>query len=738
MKKKIFCLLCLIFSLVLILNICGCSNKVYTKVNPDGTVLSDEPVTAEYSVKVNVKDAIDTNGINVNFVADNTDKNIYTLSDNSMTSVYISGVNMGLSTSTTNLGNPDISYDTYIEWFNQISQMNANTIRVFTKMPVQFYKAFYDYNNSSSKPLYLIHGIWFNEDFMYDPADCWDSEELVISSFEDAIKEVVDIIHGAGAGVQYRENINGETYPDISQWVIGYILGLEWDNSFVTNSNTHSDKSKFSGKYLKTADNALPFEAFLCRAGETLIEHETSGYNHQTPVAFLNWTTNDILTHDNEPDEYEDSVTVNTENIICTNEYYAGLFAAVDIYPYYPECINYQEEYINYRDELTGKQNNYKAYLKDLKKEYSIPIIVAEFGVPTSRGCASESVLGYNQGNITEEQQGQYVSNMIVDIASSDYAGGLIFSWQDEWFKQTWNTYRYSSATPEKRTPNKMSAEQNYGILAVEAGEKDICYIDADDSDWSKDDLILNMDSCDVSAKYDEAYLYLLVKLKNRKTFDNSKVLLPVSTIGIGSSFVSEYNLTFSSNADFIILIDGKDNSCIKADANYDYFYYKYGVESQYFPLPENFGISNSGTYSMIKQFVTGELFLPVTKKTVAPIVYDTGKLTFGISNPESINYNSLSDFYAKDDTVEIRIPWYLLNVLNITEGVAINNFNEDKELSSVQISDIKIGGAILDDSAPEIEMKPIQFEQKQKSESHTRLKKSYFYIQKTLSMLYG
>ena len=55
----------------------------------------------------------------------------------------------------------------------------------------------------------------------------------------------------------------------------------------------------------------------------------------------------------------------------------------------------------------------------------------------------------------------------------------MIFSWQDEWFKQTWNTVKYAPDSPAQRTVNEQSAEEHYGILAFDPGKTDnACYPD--------------------------------------------------------------------------------------------------------------------------------------------------------------------------------------------------------------------------------------------------------------------
>lgn len=724
--KKYIKYLSLILAIAMTFSLVGC-HKEYEKVNPNLTVTNKELKNydvPEYHISSVTKELKAHGDVDVNFVADKDSKMLFKLGDDNMKSVYIAGVNMGLSTATTNLASVDIPYDTYMTWFEQIAQMNANTVRIFSIMPPQFYKALYDYNKDASKKLYLMQGVWFSEDYMSDPGDCYKGS--VIEEFERNVTKAVDIIHGKGDYISYSNNDTDKFVYDVSQYTLGYILGLEWSNEFVTASNKHKDKESYKGEYLKTTDTSRAFEAFLAQIGDTLIKHETENYNHQTPVAFLNWSTNDTLNHPNEPDSYEDSVEVNTESVVAQANYYAGLFAAVDVYPYYPKSIDYDTKYNTYKDDLTGKQNNYKAYLEDLKKEYSIPLLIAEFGVSTSRGCAAESVLGYNQGGNTEEQQGLYDSKMIVDIASTGCAGGLIFSWQDEWFKQIWNVFRYSDCTPEQRTPNKMVPEQNYGILAVEAGEKTACILDGKVDEWQNSDILFDISDYSLSVKYDEAYLYGYINLKSSK-FGENKIVIPVSTVGVGSKKANALGLKFNKKTDSLIVFENKDNSSVMNDEYYDYNRFRF--------YPDEKKKADSGNYNIVTQFVNGELELPETNQTIARKSNEVGKLNFGISNPDSDDYNSLSDFYAKDNVIEFRIPWYMLGVLNISQGVALNNFNKENEAYGIAFENIALGISYANQS-DEVKLKNMKYKTGN-STYHTRLKKSYDYIQKTLATLF-
>jgi len=654
-------------------------------------------------------------------------QNFYIYKDNKWKREFIKGVNIGAAKPGYFPGEFGITKKDYIRWFNYISEMNSNTIRVYTILKPDFYNALYEFNKNNDNPLYLIQGVWINEEDVAKYKDAYSPK--IEENFKKDIKTTIDIIHGKGS----VEKIPGYAYGvydrDLSPYVLGYILGIEWDPEFVTTTNSNNkDKINYEGKYLYT-ENASPFESFLCEIGDSCIEYETEKYKMQRPVSFVNWVTTDMLSHPNEPLPNEDVVSVNMEHIKKKDKFEAGLFASYHIYPYYPDSMNYQNDYRNFKDK-NGIVDTYKAYLIDLKKEHTMPILVAEFGIPSSRGKAHQNIyMGFNQGNVSETDQGQMDAYMLKDIYEGGYAGGLIFAFQDEWFKRTWNTMDLDLSDRRPYWNNPQTNEQHFGLLAFDSGEKQsTCYIDGNSDDWKRSEPIFKNNNGELYIKSDETYLYFMFK-DSKFDFNKDKLIIPIDTIQNQGN--TEYNgAMINKAADFLISINGKDNSHLLVDPYYDSFQYLYGEKLNIIPINQEYNIKNSGKFVPMYLCLNKELYLPQDKVKIPFSKYETGQLIFGDGNPQNIDYNSLADFYVKDNIFEIRIPWQLLNVMDpstkmIMDDLHINGIN------SINTDGISAGVGVLKEgtSIPLIEMNYYSWNMWETPTYHERLKQSYYII---------
>ena len=278
----------------------------------------------------------------------------------------------------------------YRRWFKLIADMNANVILVQRVLPPEFYQAFYEFNALAKKPLFLLQGIWVNDNNK-PLSDVYDNN--LILNISEEIRNTIDTIHGKAS---FKKKI--------APYVIGFILGIETDNDFITDANQQNTKVMgFEGDYLFT-ENASPYEAWLAALGNYTIFYEQEKYGG--PQRLVGWLNRSLKS----PDEMS---AVDLEHIFVTEKCGAGIFASYAFFPFRPDA---------------GRPE-YGDLIAKLGSSHTMPVIAAEFGVLSSRD--RNRAIGISSGVFSEKEQGDLLAGLFDSIMNAGFSGGIVYTWYD-------------------------------------------------------------------------------------------------------------------------------------------------------------------------------------------------------------------------------------------------------------------------------------------------------------------
>ncbi|MBQ8498131.1 MAG: hypothetical protein IJ489_11855 [Clostridia bacterium] len=651
----------------------------------------------------------------------------------------IRGVNLGSSEPGAWAIDFPTDEETYLRWFEQMSEMGANTVRIYTVMSDTFYNAFYTYNQDREEPLYLIQGVALDDNFMGSRHDAF-SEEFY-DAFYEHCEIAVDVIHGAKKISEKQiSGIGYGTYSkDISAWTIGYIFGTDWNAMTVAYADDIYEGYSYQGEYLYSAEDASAFEALLASVGDGILSYESERYKEQRVFAFTNSLATDPFLYTDFVNElFAKCAFIDVEHILSTDKVLSGQFASYHVYPYYPDYLNYYSaaewELLDIGEQSlylaeNGKFNTYKAYLQLLNKHHSLPVVIAEYGLPSSRGIAQEDLnTGRDQGYLSEKEQGEAIVACYEDIKDAGCIGSCVSSWQDEWYRSSRSSAATSNPLRTAFWSDAQAPEQSMGLLAMEAGEGEcVCYPDGDISEWTEDDIVSQNKKGSISVKTDEKYFYIMIENKDF-VFDEDVLYIPIDTTQkSGSNYCENYDVKFDRAADFLIVIDGENNSRIVVQERYEvlratdaqraYGFDTYTVDN----IPEK----DSPLFKKIQV-----LLRKWNGEEEEYYFFETGKLTYGNANPESTEFSSLADFCHGEGTIEIRLPWSILNFYDPTLRMIHNDYYEHYGIKELALDKLYIGFGLGKDRA-RIDLLP--FRPKTWTDDvtyHERLKESYYILQ--------
>jgi hypothetical protein len=256
-------------------------------------------------------------------------------------------------------------------------------------------------------------------------------------------------------------------------------------------------------------------------------------------------------------------------------------------------------------------------------------------------------------------------------------AGGVLFSWFDEWFKKNWIFQPY--AVPPERKPlwfNLQDPEENYGLVAAYPGYpgKKVT-LSARMSEWDEAAVFYGEkaaapgfrfdDGGDDSRtllgmrmQHDEGFLYLLLETKGAVDFDKAGYVIGINTSSPDSG---EYLVPFDTRArspiglHFLVHLAGMRNSRMLVAQPYDRFLN--AGKGEIVP-----GRSDQGAWVVLLSRTNMRRISKDGKRFHPSHVRSMSNLKHGTLEEHRTDFNSLSDFHVAGNRVEIRIPWCQLN----------------------------------------------------------------------------
>ncbi|MDO4793082.1 MAG: hypothetical protein Q3993_02790 [Filifactor alocis] len=627
-----------------------------------------------------------------------------------------------------------IEQETYEEWFSQISDMGANTIRVYSIMDADFYNALYTFNKSSKRPIYLLQGIRTD-----DYSSNSQSDALHPDFFEHLLSDArtaVDCIHGRKNILAGRDG-GGNYRHDVSEWVIGFIVGESWNNETIAYTNEENQSLPFSGTYFYTTDKATVFETMLAQVMEELVQYETDKYAMQHLVSFISSPSNDPFTYKyNYAVQMSKFVKLNIEHIKATDKLRSGIFASYEMYDFNRRFVHYLETDAPFFTPAFVKQLSTlsypAAYSSVLCHYHSMPVVMTGYGYSTSRATDTTESLG-SKAPFSEERQGHLLVRTYNDFISSGCAGATIYAWQDNWDSISWNTSFAVNKDFNSLWGDVQTGRQGFGLLTFENIEKNHV-IDGKNSEWADLSPVITGEAS-LSVDYDEKFVYFYVKKKDLSPGENLYILLD-TTPKTGSSKYPPSNLSFDRGVDFILAIRGKTDSELLVQKRYsavrenylaevlgnDPFTHIPGAASADFETV-SIVLKNNRIFDDLSKIKHKDKWLPL---------YPSGKLRHGTSNRLDKNFDSQSDFCYGKDMVEIRIPWQMLNFSNPAQGMVHDDYYEHYGIREQKISSFYVGLAASSLDQDEISLSEVALQGWKSPNVSPVLKYSYDIIKRS------
>lgn len=551
----------------------------------------------------------------------------------------------------------------YLRWLTAIGEMGANAVRAANILDDDFYNALYAYNQSADRPLYLLQGITVPDDGAPGEEDAY--ADSFLGHMLARGREAVDVIHGRKVMPGTNLRGGGTFHRDVSPWTVGILVGTEWSADVIAYTDHSALRTgDYTGAYFGTTADATPFEAVMARVMDSIASYEAGKYSALRPVAFMCTPECDFL-------EYEEVYArqlnkyakVNPEHVRPTDAMEAGTFACyrlVDFCDDFSACLSQgQKEQLGSALNGLDTAQPYGGYLQLLARVHTMPVVAAGYGASSARGAVK---LGEKPS--TEEAQGAFLMKVSSALEEGGWSGGFLSTWQDEWERRSWNTAYATAPSMNYRWHDLQSEAQNFGLMAFDPGREAACVLDGRADEWSDRDIAVTADGLSLSVRYDAEGIYLLI----RGASEGELLYIPMDILPeLGADHTDNPRLSLSRNADFLLCLNGTENSRLLVQERCDSLRERFEQETAGIDPFVSYPSIFSGRFVPVRMALRNSRLAddlgPETAAQRRLGTWETGVLTAGCGDPASEEYNSLADLCFGPDGAEVRLPWLLLNV---------------------------------------------------------------------------
>jgi tetratricopeptide (TPR) repeat protein len=614
--------------------------------------------------------------------------------------IYLVGVNIGPARPGEFPPTASRDFSTYFEWLQQIAAMNSNTVRAYTILPPAFYQALKAYNETAPAPLRLIQEVYLNEnaEYLYDPK----TEQ----EFRQELLYTIDLLHGQ-ADVPYRRGHNYGIYSaDVSRYVVGLGVGREVEPKLVLLSNRKNpSQTSYQGRYI-SLPRGNPSEVWFARMCDVAARYEIEKYNTEVPLTVVNWPPLDPMTHPSEgtyADELrirkslgeeiteviEPDVVYNDMDVVSLDitkfrsaeDFSSGLFALYHVYQHWPDFLFHEPSYALARDR--EGPNRYLGYLQELRKAHpNFPLLIGEYGVSSSLGVSHIHPEGWNNGGLTEQEQAKLLVRFTRNIRDVGCAGGLVFEWQDEWFKHVGDLDTADFERPWERDPlwfNPMDPEKSFGLVGYEPVGP-VPLLRGNPGDWQNAEQLSfprapnsQGPPGEIRALYaysDFAYLYIRVDVEpGALDWKHWNYWIALNTLSgeSGSRTLPEIQVPLESGANFLVQLTDPIHSRILVAEDYN--------PNEKISLPGRSGrtrmwrkkgmkVSLEETSHFVERITEANMARYAHDGRVFPAIdYNRSHLPYGTADRTSGQNSNHALWHVDADKgmIELRLPWGLL-----------------------------------------------------------------------------